>query len=162
MPSEPRLDTTHLDIQRYRPELKDDFDKLNREWLVGNSLLEPADVAMLADPDGEILRPGGEIFFAVDDRRVVGTCAAIRVSDSAFELAKLAVSPSAQGRGIGRILAGEAIRFAREAGATTIVLSSNSALVPAIRLYESLGFAHAPLPADIPYATADVYMTLVL
>ncbi len=162
MPPAPRRVTAPVDIQRYRPELKHDFDRLNREWLVGHALLEPADVAMLADPDGEILGPGGEIFFAVEEERVVGTCAAVRVSDSAFELAKLAVSPSVQGRGIGRILAGEAIRFAREAGATTIVLSSNSALVPAIRLYESLGFAHAPLPADIPYATADVYMTLAL
>jgi ribosomal protein S18 acetylase RimI-like enzyme len=43
-----------------------------------------------------------------------------------------------------------------------VVLVSNSRLGPAIRLYEGMGFQHRPLPADVPYATADVYMELDL
>jgi hypothetical protein len=33
-------------------------------------------------------------------------------------------------------------------------------LQPAVRLYEGLGFRHAPLPPDRAYQTADVYMQL--
>ncbi|HEX7676474.1 MAG TPA: GNAT family N-acetyltransferase, partial [Thermoanaerobaculia bacterium] len=92
----------------------------------------------------------------------VGTCAAIRVPPSTVELAKLAVSPEAQGRGIGRRLCNHVIQFARGVGATEVELTSNTALVSAIRLYESLGFRHAPLPAVVRYVSADVYMTLPL
>ena len=49
-----------------------------------------------------MLSTGGQVFFAMDRDEVVGTCAAIRFPPSTVELAKLAVSPDAQGRGIGR------------------------------------------------------------
>lgn len=43
-----------------------------------------------------------------------------------------------------------------------MVLTSNTALVEALRLYESLGFRYGVMPADVPYETANVYMTLDL
>jgi GNAT superfamily N-acetyltransferase len=151
-----------IEIVSYRPELRDVFERLNRRWLEANALLEPADLDCLLDPEKYVLSTGGQVFFAMDRDEVVGTCAAIRFSPSTVELAKLAVSPDAQGRGIGRLLCNRVLQFSREAGATEVELTSNSALIPAITLYESLGFRHAPLPADIRYATADVYMTLKL
>jgi GNAT superfamily N-acetyltransferase len=151
-----------IEIVSYRPELREAFERLNRRWLEANSLLEPADLECLLDPERYVLSTGGQIFFAIDQGEVVGTCAAIRFSPSTVELAKLAVSPGAQGRGIGRLLCNHVLQFSRGVGATEVELTSNSALVPAITLYESLGFRHAPLPADIRYATADVYMTLQL
>jgi len=39
-----------------------------------------------------------------------------------------------------------------------VVLVSSSRLQAALRLYERMGFVPAPLPADVPYATADVFM----
>ncbi len=42
------------------------------------------------------------------------------------------------------------------------MLVSSSKLLAADRLYESLGFRHAPLPREPGYATADVYMELEL
>ncbi len=54
------------------------------------------------------------------------------------------------------------IQFARDVGATEVVLTSNTALVDAIRLYESLCFRHAPVPSDVRYVSVDVYMTLRL
>ena len=82
--------------------------------------------------------------------------------DGTFEMAKLAVAPSARGKGIGRQLARAAIDYAKGAGARKIVLESNHKLVTAMKLYESMGFVHAPLPADASYVTADVYMALEL
>jgi GNAT superfamily N-acetyltransferase len=156
-------DSSHsIEIVTYRPEFQPAFERLNRRWLEANSLLEPADLEYLQDPEKNVLSGGGQVFFAMDHGEVIGTCAAIRVPPSNVELAKLAVSPDAQGRGIGRLLCNHVLEFSRGVGAVEVELTSNSALVPAIRLYESLGFRHAPLPADVRYVTADVYMTLRL
>jgi ribosomal protein S18 acetylase RimI-like enzyme len=150
------------DIISYRPELAGDFERLNRAWLEQYFTVEPLDEEYLGDPDGHILEPGGEIYFAVDGDRVLGTCAAIPQSDGSFELAKLAVAPEAQGRGLGRALALAVIAFAKERGAARVTLVSASVLGPALRLYETLGFQHRPFPGPRPYTDADVYMELEL
>ena len=149
-------------IVTYRPELREAFESLNRVWLEAHGLLEPADVEYLGDPEGLIVATGGQVFFALDGERVIGTCAAIRISDATYELAKLSVDPAAQGRGLGRRLCQVVMQFARDAGAATMFLTSHVALTQAIRLYESLGFRHEPMPIDVRYATANVYMTLSL
>ena len=82
--------------------------------------------------------------------------------DEQIELAKLAVSPAAHGRGLGRRLSETVIHFARNSGARRVILVSSTKLVAAVRLYESLGFRRAPMPSDVSYETADVYMELDL
>src|SRR5262249_27907524 len=94
--------------------------------------------------------------------RAVCTCAAIPVDAETVELAKLSVDPALHGRGLGRRLAEAVLAFARARGAARVVLTSQHGLTTAIRLYESMGFRHAPLPEDVRYVTADVYMTLAL
>ena len=84
------------------------------------------------------------------------------MSPGVFELAKLAVDPVLRGEGLGRRLTVHAIGRARALGAQTVALVSSTKLATALRLYESLGFVHKPLPAHQPYATADVYMELAL
>jgi len=94
MSAEPRIE-----IVTYRAGLREAFERLNRVWLEGHSLLEQADIDCLLDPETHVLATGGEVFFAMDQGEVLGTCAAIRVPPSTVELAKLAVSPGARGRG---------------------------------------------------------------
>src|SRR5882724_135354 len=154
--------THEFKLVEYRPELQPDFERLNRLWLEGHSLIEPVDVEYLQAPERLILDTGGQVFFAVQGSVVIGTCAAIRISSSTFELAKLAVDPAARGHGLGRRLCETVVEYARRAGATEIVLTSHTALVEAIRLYESMGFRHAPMPADVRYETANVFMQLSL
>jgi ribosomal protein S18 acetylase RimI-like enzyme len=149
-----------IDLVAYRPELRPDFERLNRIWLEQHSLLEPVDLEYLREPERLILAHGGQVFFAMQGETVVGTCAAIPISPTTWELAKLAVDPSARGLGIGRRLCESVLAYARSAAATEIVLTSHTALVEAIHLYETLGFRHAPLPADVRYETANVYMRL--
>ena len=151
-----------VEIVPYHAVYALDFARLNRAWLEQCFTVEPLDEEYLGDPEGHILLPGGEIFFAVEAGRVIGTCAAIPRSEGTFELAKLAVTPSARGRGLGRALATAVIEFAKSRGATRLVLVSNSTLVPALRLYESMGFRHLPFPGPPPYTDADVYMELEL
>ena len=133
---------------------------MNRAWLERYFTVEPRDEELLGDPAGRIIAPGGEIFFALQAETVVGTCAAIAQGDGEFELAKLCVTPAAQGGGIGRALANTVVEFARERGARRVVLVSSSRLTPALRLYEALGFEHRPFPGPPVYADADVYMEL--
>jgi GNAT superfamily N-acetyltransferase len=151
-----------VELIGYRPELRQDFERLNRIWLEAHALMEPIDLEYLRDPEGRILAGGGQIYFAVQGTEVLGTCAAIRISPATFELAKLSVDSTARGRGLGRRLCDAVVQYARDRGATEVILSSNTALVEALRLYESLGFRHAPLPEVLRYETADVFMRLSL
>ncbi len=153
-------------IVRYAPEYAEAFARLNRAWLERYFTVEPLDEEYLGDPEGHILAPGGEIFFAVESERAsaraIGACAAIPHGPGRFELAKLAVTPEAQGRGLGRALAEAVIEFARSRGADVLFLVSNSRLESALRLYERLGFRLLPFPGPPPYVDADVYMELEL
>lgn len=151
-----------IELVPYRPELQPEFERLNRAWLEQHGLLEPVDLEYLQAPERHILDGGGQVFFAMQGPVVVGTCAAIRLSGNTFELAKLAVDPAMRGGGIGRRLCERVLTYATEHGATEIVLTSHTALIEAIRLYESLGFRHADLPADIRYETANVFMRRVV
>jgi putative acetyltransferase len=149
-------------IVPYAPKYREAFERLNLAWLQAYSLIEPADIQQLKNPQLHILSKGGEIFFATKDDVVVGTCAAIRRSDTTFELAKLSVDPAVLGLGLGRLLSEAVINFARQAGALNVVLTSNSSLKRAIGLYESLGFIHTAAPKNIQYDSANVFMSLML
>jgi putative acetyltransferase len=154
---------TSATVVRFRPELRDAFERLNRQWIEEYFSVEEPDRAVFRDPDGTILRPGGEIFFVLADGDVVGTCAMVQHGHDAFELAKMAVDPSARGLGHGDRLIVAAIDFARERGAARVELLTNSMLVPALRLYEKHGFRRVPVSArEGNYVRADTKMVLEL
>ncbi len=156
--------TTHapIDIVTYRDEYAPAFDRLNRAWLVSGNFLEAADEVYLAAPRARIIEPGGEIFFALHDDAVIGTAAAIPHGAGVYELGKLAVDPSSQGRGLGRMLTNAVIEYARTHNARCVVLTSSTRLTVALALYRSLGFQERPCPPGFGYETADVYMELAL
>jgi GNAT superfamily N-acetyltransferase len=58
----------------------------------------------------------------------------------ALEVKKVFVSPSHRGRGISRVLMLELERLAVDRGVPTLVLQTGRLQVPAITLYESLGY----------------------
>jgi GNAT superfamily N-acetyltransferase len=147
-------------IVPFRPDLAPAFTRLNRAWIERLFALEETDWKVLRDPAAAIIAHGGQIFFALDEETPIGTAAALRVSGDRYELAKMAVEPHYQGRGIGEQLGNAVIQFARAAGARTVFLLTNSSLAGAIRLYERLGFTHQPLPPSTGYSRADVYMEL--
>lgn len=149
-------------IVPFDPALAPHFARLNREWIERFFVMEPADRVVLDDPRAAIIDTGGMIYFALLDDEVIGTCAVMPQEPGTLELAKMAVSPSVQGRGVGRLLGEACIAFARSTGAHTLMLHSSSKLAPALHLYETLGFSHAPMPPGVEYARADVHMELAL
>lgn len=152
-----------LEVVPYRPELRSAFEALNREWIEAYFRMEPADERILADPEREVRQPGGEVFFLLEEGRPVGTCAVIPHGAGSYELAKMGVTAVARGRGHGDRLLRAAIDFARGRGARRLELLTNSALAPAIALYEKHGFRRVPVEAgEGEYARADVKMVLDL
>ena len=149
-----------MKIQEFRPEHAAEYEALNRSWLVAHGLIEEADEPQLVDPQCTIIEAGGQIFVAVEDGVVIGTCGIAPHGEGEFEIVKLAVVASAQGRGIGRQLIDVCLEFARTHAAQRITLLSSSLLGPALRLYERAGFRRETPPATNPYVTADVYMVL--
>lgn len=149
-------------IVAFSPELAPAFSAINREWIESLFVVEPADSKVLDDPYSTIIASGGQIFFVLAGDEAVGTVAAIKISDSRFELAKMAVAPSHQGHGLGWLLGQQVIAWVRKQGAKELFLVTHNSLRGAIRLYERLGFIHGPLPAHTEYVRANVYMELQL
>ncbi len=78
-----------------------------------------------------------------------------------YELAKMAVSPKAHGKGIGYLLGKAIIEEAISLGASTLYLESNTILRPAISLYEKLGFRKIA-GHHTPYKRCNIQMELIL
>lgn len=149
-------------IVAYEPQYKEAFKALNEEWIKTFFVMEAGDYKLLDHPEEEILNKGGHIAFALLDGEVVGTCALVKTEDHplSFELSKMAVSPKAQGKKLGYLLGKTLVEKAKELNAEKVFLVTNSILVPAIKLYEKLGFIHTPI-GRAEYDRADVRMELI-
>lgn len=150
--------TEPVTIIPYEPRHAAAFKRLNIEWLRKYFRVEPIDVRVLSRP-AQILRQGGLILLARSGQKIIGTCALIKEADARYELSKMAVTDRFQGLGVGRKLLLEILDRFRSLGSSELFLETNSKLVPAIKLYESVGFVHAPRPkGPSHYVRADVYM----
>jgi GNAT superfamily N-acetyltransferase len=148
-------------IISYRNEHHAVFKQLNLEWLDHYHLTETHDLMVLDDPKGTILSPGGFIWLAEANGKIVGTAALMKEHEGVYELVKMAVTEAYRGNGISKLLIEKGIHKAREIGAQKLTLYSNHKLQTAIGLYEKYGFRHVALH-DSPFETADVRMELDL
>jgi len=154
----------HVCIRSFQPGDEIAFRRLNERWIMQHFCIEAKDEATFVDPQETIIEPGGRIFIAIVDGQSVGCCALLRMSSDEFEVAKMAVAPEQQGKGIGRRLLQVAIDEAQQMRARRLYLETNHQLENAVRLYESVGFRHLD-PSAItpsPYDRADVYMEMKL
>ncbi|WP_343521929.1 bifunctional helix-turn-helix transcriptional regulator/GNAT family N-acetyltransferase [Pedobacter sp.] len=156
-------DSLKVEIIDYQPKYQEIFRSLNVEWISKYFTMEESDYKALDNPQGYILDKGGVILVARYEGEPLGVCALIKMNDGEydFELAKMAVSPKAQGKNVGFLLANAIIEKARSLGATKIYLESNTILKPAINLYHKLGFKKVA-GKPTPYARCNIQMELVL
>ena len=74
------------------------------------------------------------------DGRNVGCVFLVRDSDTVARLRLLLVDPAARGRGLGKRLTGDCVRFAREHGYKSITLWTHQVLTGARHIYAGAGF----------------------
>ncbi|MES2266464.1 MAG: bifunctional helix-turn-helix transcriptional regulator/GNAT family N-acetyltransferase [Bacteroidota bacterium] len=154
-------ESADVKIVDYTPDYQPAFKRLNEEWITQYFKMEETDYRSLDHPDDYILKKGGHILIALYNNEPVGACALIKMEDKRYELAKMAVSPMAKGKGIGFLLGQACIAKAKELGATKLYLESNTILKPAISLYHKLGFKKITgVPS--PYERCNIQMMLDL
>jgi putative acetyltransferase len=140
------------------------FRLLNEEWIMKYFKLEEKDRYTLNHPREVILDKGGEIAFVTLDGEPVGCCALVPIAPDEYEVAKMGVTESAKGLGLGRRVLSAAIEEGRRKGAKRLYLETSHKLAPALNLYAALGFK--PVPAErltpSPYVRADVFLEMWL
>jgi DNA-binding MarR family transcriptional regulator/GNAT superfamily N-acetyltransferase len=158
-----KRESENVKIVDYQPAYQKAFRALNEEWISTYFKMEEADYKALDNPDGYILNKGGCILVAMIGEEPVGVCALVKMDDPEYdyELAKMAVSPRAQGKNIGYLLARAIIEKAKSMGAAKIYLESNTLLKPAINLYHKLGFEKIA-GRTTPYERCNIQMELVI
>lgn len=152
-------ESADVQVVDYKPEYQPAFKRLNEEWITQYFKMEETDYKSLDHPDDYILNKGGHILMALYNNEPVGACALIKMDNDMYELAKMAVSPKAKGKGIGFILGNACIAKAKSLGAKKIYLESNTILKPAINLYHKLGFKKVT-GITSPYERCNIQMML--
>lgn len=152
------MNTTRIEL--YRPEYKEDFVHLNTEWITTYFRLEESDLHTLNHVEEYIINEGGQIFVALVNNKVEGCCALVAHPETqTFEMAKMAVSPQAQGLGLGRKLGEALIAYAKEKSIKQVFLEGNTLLESSIILYRKLGFIEVPIK-DSAYERCNIMMVL--
>lgn len=156
-------ESKNVQIVPYQPKYQSAFKSLNEEWISKYFEMEESDHKALDHPQKNILNKGGKILVALYNGEPLGVCALMKMDDPDYdlELAKMAVSPKAQGKNIGWLLGQEIIKAARKLGAKKIFLESNTKLKPAINLYYKLGFQKITGHPS-PYKRCNIQMELNL
>ena len=151
-----------ISIIPFKHGLAKNFRDLNIVWLEQLFKLEPKDKLLLEDCENEIINKGGYIFFALIDENIVGCFALIKVSENVFELGKMAVAPTHQGKNIGQQLLIYALNFCRDMKCEKLLLYSHTKLKAALHIYKKHGFIEVPLESKTPYERSNIKMALNL
>ena len=145
-------------IVGFSKKYSEQFFILNKAWIEKSWRLEDSDKKDLLNPD-KIVENGGQVFFALENKIVIGTVAMIKSSDYRFELAKMTVQEDFRGKGIANMLMDECLKFAKQNNTREIFLISNDSLVIARNLYDKYGFKEAVLDSQ-KYKRGNVKMIL--
>jgi N-acetylglutamate synthase-like GNAT family acetyltransferase len=84
--------------------------------------------------------PRERLWIAERSHQLVGCIAIVEAAEKIAQLRWFLVDPSARGAGLGGKLLAEAVTFSWNAGYTSVILWTVSALVGASRLYHAAGF----------------------
>jgi ribosomal protein S18 acetylase RimI-like enzyme len=151
-----------IEIIQYKKKYDNDFYDLNIEWLKTFFYVEPYDEEVLNKPNKYIINKGGYIFFAKQNKSILGTVALMPTkTKDVFELTKMAVSPKHRGLKIGQKLMQHCIDFAKNKNFNSLILYSNTKLENAIYIYRKYGFVEIPIEPNSPYVRSDIKMEIV-
>jgi mannose-6-phosphate isomerase-like protein (cupin superfamily)/predicted GNAT family N-acyltransferase len=159
--SEPESHADKIEIIEYVEEYKDAIKLLNVEWLEKYFAVEPIDVLQLSNPKEEVIGKGGFIFYARQDEKIIGTYSLLKMDDDIYELGKMAVTATSQGKGIGKALMEHSIITARQKGIKKLILYSNTKLDSAIHLYRKYGYKEIKMDSS-HYVRSNIKMEKII
>lgn len=156
--------TLTVDISEYKPENKAVFRELNEAWMKQyfNRIL-PQEQKLLDNPESAIIDKGGYIFLAKSNNQIVGTCALLRESHKAYEIALMSVTPEFRGQHLGKALLTRAVEKAKQLGAKQVFLITSSKLTASLDMYRTYGFRDTAFDPEMSiYDGTDIKMSLNL
>lgn len=133
-----------MTIIPYDKAYRDDFIRLNTQWLKRFYMIEPFDQHTMDHVD-ELVENGAMVYFAVENGIVLATCMTMPLSDDVWEMCKFAAVNQYTGTGAGTAVFQACMTYAIAHGAKTLSLISCRALHHAIHIYQKLGFREVPL-----------------
>lgn len=155
--SQPKSHGDRIEMIDYTDELKEPIKTLNIEWLEKYFKVEDNDVIQLSSPKEEIIDKQGYIYYARHNNQIVGTVSLLKVDEGVYELAKMAVTETAQGLGIGNALMQHCFNESKRLGIRKLLLYSNRSLGSAIHLYKKYGFYEVEMESG-HYERANIKM----
>lgn len=152
-----------MQIVKYDPKYRDEFVRLNTEWLTKLYYIESFDQYSMDHID-DLIAKGSMAYFALDEQgNVLATCMIEPIGDDVWEVCKLAARGQYTGTGAGSAVLSACIDYAVEHGAKKLCLITISGLKQAIHLYEKFGFKHIPYRKDVwKSEKADVEMEYIV
>ena len=103
----------------------------------------PMELLLLADPSKSIVEDylaKGECFVAESNEQIIGVYVLLPTRPKTVEIVNVAVAEEHQGKGIGKLLIGDAIRVARTKGYKTIEIGTGNSSIGQLALYQKCGF----------------------
>ena len=111
----------------------------------------PWDLLLLADPSRELIEgylKESVVLGLYESGEIEGVVVATPLSPTSWEIKNIAVSPSVQGKGKGKLLLQEALQTCQRRGAVEIWIGTGNSSVKQLGLYQKLGFRMVAIDRD--------------
>lgn len=92
----------NMEIVKYKPEYKNDFIRLSKNWITKYFALESDDFEVFENID-KLIKNGAMIYFAIENGVVYATCMAQPMTNNEWEICKLAADERYDGHGAGML-----------------------------------------------------------
>lgn len=151
-----------MNIIEYNPKYRDDFIRLNTEWLNRFYWIETFDQFAMDHVD-ELIAKGAMVYLALEKDHVIAVCMTMPLENNVWEMCKLAAENQYTGTGAGNAVFCACMNYAITHGAAKLVLISCHGLNPAIHLYKKNGFYEVPYRKEYwKSEKADIEMEKVI
>ena len=147
----PPGDGRTYEVRSFRPGDEAEVVRVNAAAFAHHPEQGSMDADELAERMAEPWFDPAGLLVAADGDRLLGFHWTKRHSATVGEVYVVGIDPASQGLGLGRVLVDAGLRHLRDGGGEDVLLYVESDNVPAVRLYEGLGFTHAPTDTHVMY-----------